>query len=863
MVVALLLSLSAASSSAPGELPLLAIGPNTTAWPGPNPNLTFPVGPNPPGSLRRRMQPPAPKSLQGLLLGDIRAKLHVPTEVAQATTEVTAQLFWRRRDHNPGLKAVVVTDAAGVQVPSSVVALQAGCGVIKFEHAGVAGDYFVYYLPHFQTGGGAGVHFHWFNCTSQSRECVLETGLYAAGAADACAAVDAKAAALVVGLENRPNAVADHDHTASGESFHGFTKMELIALPSELAPLKTGGMNAWMESRANMVRMFDHVPAHWARGGETLSLHGNALVGEYWTFQTGLYANGVALDGVQVEFSDLKSSSGGGSIPASAMTCFNLGGNDQHGLPFVKQVAVKSGMVAALWFGIGLPADVSVKGTFAGNLTITAAGGHSRTLSLMLSVSVPSDGKPLELHGDADVYKMRRLRWLDSTLGADEEVSVPFTNITLHTSSSGFVVGVVNKEVTIGANGLPSQAVVSAQKMRAGKNTTVPFTVLAEPLSFTVLVGGKPVQMALSQPAAVESHTSATVTWSSEWTGDGLKVVLAGLMDFDSYLEYAVNITAVGQTVELSDVSARLAPTNATAQMMCGMGTEGSYLHDISWTWNMADGNNRLWMGRVEAGVYFYPRGPGTNWENPSYSKDYATIPFIPDSWGGPGANTKNSTTTGAKVASGVMTTTSGPRTLKAGETVTFQFDVAFTPSKPLDLTHHWKSRYLQIGYGVGYTTPQEVAAQGVTVATLHQGIGGIWNGSMVNPYINWPFVPDVVDFMEDYTSQAHALNVQVKFYYTIRELTNHAAELFALKAMQGEILTSGDPYTIPQVGFNHAWDAHGGGAYLHEHLVDDYVLCWQQGLPNGQTDASVCDIGTSRWFNYYLEVNDVCMRLL
>ena len=67
-------------------------------------------------------------------------------------------------------------------------------------------------------------------------------------------------------------------------------------------------------------------------------------------------------------------------------------------------------------------------------------------------------------------------------------------------------------------------------------------------------------------------------------------------------------------------------------------------------------------------------------------------------------------------------------------------------------------------------------------------------------------------------------------------------------------MLTSGDPYTIPQAGFNHAWNTHGGGAYLHEHLVDDYVSCWQQGLPNGETDASVCDHGTSRWFNYYLE---------
>ena len=68
------------------------------------------------------------------------------------------------------------------------------------------------------------------------------------------------------------------------------------------------------------------------------------------------------------------------------------------------------------------------------------------------------------------------------------------------------------------------------------------------------------------------------------------------------------------------------------------------------------------------------------------------------------------------------------------------------------------------------------------------------------------------------------------------------------------QVLTSGDPYTIPQKGFNHAWNAHGGGAYLHEHLVDDYVSCWQQGLANGETDASICDHGTSRWFNYYLE---------
>lgn len=163
--------------------------------------------------------------------------------------------------------------------------------------------------------------------------------------------------------------------------------------------------------------------------------------------------------------------------------------------------------------------------------------------------------------------------------------------------------------------------------------------------------------------------------------------------------------------------------------------------------------------------------------------------------------------------------------------------------------------------YGnVGYESPWHAQEDGVTVATLHQGIGGIWNStldgtmSMVNPYINWPFVPDVVNFMEGFTRDAHALDMQVKFYYTIRELTNHVAELYALKALQGEVLLGGDPYTVPQKHYVHDWDTHGGGAYLHQHLIDDYVSCWQQSLSNGETDASVCDIGTSRWFNYYLE---------
>jgi hypothetical protein len=146
------------------------------------------------------------------------------------------------------------------------------------------------------------------------------------------------------------------------------------------------------------------------------------------------------------------------------------------------------------------------------------------------------------------------------------------------------------------------------------------------------------------------------------------------------------------------------------------------------------------------------------------------------------------------------------------------------------------------------------VAEKGVKVVTLHQGIPGIINGSMMNPYINYPFLPSTVELLHNYTSQSAALGMATKFYYTVRELSNHAAELFALISLQGEVIVDTDPTTIPQPGYCHDVDCHGGGTYLHEHVITNYSECWQQSLPNGEIDASVCDSGNSRWMNYYIE---------
>lgn len=131
----------------------------------------------------------------------------------------------------------------------------------------------------------------------------------------------------------------------------------------------------------------------------------------------------------------------------------------------------------------------------------------------------------------------------------------------------------------------------------------------------------------------------------------------------------------------------------------------------LEWTWEKEAGvgNNRLWVGDVDGGVFVTPRGSGDDWVSPTYGKDFPVYPFLPSSWAGAGADANsNSSIYGANVTqhhdamSGnnatpsavVCTVFSGPRRLTSGAPPTqFLFDMMFTPAHPIDLTSHWKSR--------------------------------------------------------------------------------------------------------------------------------------------------------------------------
>jgi hypothetical protein len=305
-------------------------------------------------------------------------------------------------------------------------------------------------------------------------------------------------------------------------------------------------------------------------------------------------------------------------------------------------------------------------------------------------------------------------------------------------------VGGVEKFLEVAPNGMVEQMTVTSTKIRMGQTKKSQVPLLASPVEFVLLdaTTSKPLALNVTTPLAVTKHTAATATWATALSGDGgATVSVNGSFDFDSYGEQTVTVTAGQKSIQLADIQLRFTVAPTVAKYMVGMSHGvGVQTVDTAWKWTNVSGDPMVWIGRIEGGVYLKLRGSGPDWEDPNFSKDYPVIPFIPQSWGGAQAVSGEF---GCNISSsGAVVAYSGPRTLKPGQSVVFQYDLAATPSKTLNMTKHFAARYYQIS-GNGYHSPAEMKAKGVTVATLHQGIpgqvavDGSPGPSLVNPYVS------------------------------------------------------------------------------------------------------------------------------
>lgn len=794
----------------------------------------------------------------GFYCGDIRARI-VLSASDVINNAATVQVYWRRRDPNPEIKGVIVTDESGAGGFDVTADVTSDCGVVSFTRPGLsAGTYFLYYLPFIQDNGGAWLEFHWGNCTDQenSEKNLCVQGRRRLSSADVCS-TKTPAADLVVSLETR-------------DAFNAFTEMEMMATADETAAARVA-LNAnapfvavFPEDALNSVRVFDAgIPYKWAiKAGTPPAYSTSAPPGMWLPFQLGLWAYSGIVTNMTGSFTDLTPSSGGASIPASAFTILNFGGIGLDGIYFSKNYTLLNGECGSLWIGLDIPVTAT-PGLYTGSVSLSAMGVSS---SITVPISIIISGDPVPFNGNEDPTSMTRLLWLNSARGLEDTVPYPFLPVqaTLNSADKTLSITTANKMILIDPFGMPSSISVNYSRVRRGVPQVISHELLSSPVAFSFIApSGESITGSLTSEllsgVEITSLTNSSVEWFSSYSvqlpvGSSVFVNVSGSVDFTGTINYGVTVFATETTATLSDIQLSVPVASTVAQYIVGGGSQDASKYvDLNWRWSNSTSSNKILVGCAEAGVLLNLKGEGAEWDSPMFGADFPIVPFVPSSWGGQEARPTNNPY-GINVTNGTLIAFSGPRLSLTTTPVTFLFALTLTPSKAVNWTSHWATRTQQLGYDIPYASPQEVAARGVTVVTIHQGTGGIINGSLINPWINYPFLNDTVPLLYNYSLQSNALGMGVKFYYTIRELSARAPEMFAFAALQGEILVDQDPYDIVQPGYGQAWNNHGGSAYLHQHFVTHYGACWQQQESNGEIDPAACTHGVSRLFNYYLE---------
>ncbi|HMK39850.1 MAG TPA: glycoside hydrolase domain-containing protein, partial [Bacteroidota bacterium] len=188
----------------------------------------------------------------------------------------------------------------------------------------------------------------------------------------------------------------------------------------------------------------------------------------------------------------------------------------------------------------------------------------------------------------------------------------------------------------------------------------------------------------------------------------------------------------------------------------------------------------------------------------------------------------------------------SGPRILRMGERLNFDFDLLVTPFRTMNRTVQFDDRYYHtyMDQSAGYLP--EAISRGANIINVH-------HKSDVNPFINYPYLDANVPYLRAFVDSAHAKNVRVKVYYTTRELTVNIPEFWALRSLDGEVI-------FPGPGNESRTVIHPDGppAWMKENLKESYIPAWvcdfREGRYKGVRDMAVITTPDSRWNNFYLE---------
>jgi len=692
---------------------------------------------------------------------------------------IKAELKWRRPDRKIGQTTLIIRGArTGAESKNFCIENPTSEKVsILFEPVDGEDTYYVYYMPHIIHQGSLELRFH--NINEYIPYDAAKGGQWKASIAD--------------------GKIAEGTVTAfeAVNEFEAFTQMGNIATAEETAKIAAAHPEnpvIFTENRCFAIRLFDRLPVRWITTNTPKdSFAGEALKNEYYVWQIGLWTAHGAVSDIDVKFSDLKLVGGSAVIPASGQTCFNTEGTDWDGSRMDIDLDVPAGRIQALWCGVQVPENAAA-GLYKGTVTVSGEGMKTRTIELALTVG----NGTLADKGDNDLWRLARLRWLNSTIGSD---LTPIGNYKA-VEAKGQTVVATEKTMKVAKNGLPGSIVINKQE------------VLSSPMCFEVETSDGIIRFdgGAAKPAC---KSAGEAVWATEQTKNGIKLSCQGSLEYDGHMSYTVSVSSV-KAVDVKDIRLVAGYTDYASKYLLGIGLEGGYRPE-NHVWDWSGLYDSFWMGGVKAGLHIEFRGDDA-YHGPllrDYKKNGPAVWYND----GKGRVSVESVNGGAR-----MTASTGKCTI-SNKPREFKLAMNITPTKPVDTKKQFDIR-------ICHSAEQfdEAAEEiGTTYCNIH-------HATVLNPVINYPFI--VQEPLKAFIKHEHENGRYVKLYYTIRELTNYVAEIYALKSLNHEVMAGGK----------------GGGApWPCEHMIDDYWPAWYARY-NGITDAAWVTSPQSRWINYYLE---------
>lgn len=708
---------------------------------------------------------------------------------------VVVDIPWRLRKIGPLKKNILVVDAATGERIMNVFPFEINRehGKFAFQPKKTQQTYYVYYLTYHKEGGYyPKVTYHPFEKTA-IESWVSKNKLTEKGRADK----------LVTAKIVQFQAINE---------LNSFYPMEVMATAKEVSKLveefKNEDVIFFTEEAKYPIRSNLDIPYKWVKERNFNKFNGNADKGEYFTFQIGVFAFKKTIENIRLKFEKIVNQETGLEISAGKFTCFNTEGIDVTGNYFEKDYTAPKGEIHPLWVGVKIPKNVDA-GNYRGTLVIEGNGIQSQSIDLDIAISA----KIVENSGDNDLWRHSRLRWLNSTIGEDNEIVSPFTALKLNKVDNS--INCLGRTVFLTETGLPKQ-IISTFSEKMTEFISEGRDILNSPFQFLISGSDKSNWEVLNFDYT--KVTPGTVAWSVLFKNDNFVVDCKASMDFDGNINYKLILVAFND-VQVDDISLNVPLKKEVAKYMMGLGEEGGYLtKDVHWKWEVKKNQDGPWVGDINAGIQI--RFLDINYERPLNTNFYQQKPlFMPTSWYNNGNGGIDIIDDGEQVS---LTSYSGKRMIKKGEIFHFNFNLAITPFKKIDPKKQWSHRF--------YHSPNPIDSikiKGANTINLH-------HANKYNPYINYPFLRP--DKMKAYVDEAHSKEVKVKIYYTLRELSNSAPELFALRSLGTEVFSKGKG---------------GGYSWLQEHLDQTYIAAW---FDPTWVDAAIVNSGVSRWHNYYIE---------